>query len=89
MRPVVSDSSSESLPDDYAEFLATRGGIANCGGHLAVWVAPLTCEKQCPAGWVFVPLETATTEVVREALTAASAGRSQWPNDSKTEAKPK
>ncbi len=65
---------------DYAERLARHGGIANCGDSLGVFVAPRNTVKQTPSGWVFVPLETATTEIVREALDCAKAGRSGWPD---------
>jgi len=50
-----------------------------CGGHLGVMVAPRSAVQKCPAGWVFVESETATAELVDEAIQAANSGRSSWP----------
>ncbi len=61
----------------YVEHLAANGGMATCGEHLGVMVG--TDEFACPAGWVFVPLEGATTQIVSEALAVAKKGRAGWP----------
>lgn len=61
----------------FVERLATHGGMATCGEHLGVFVG--TDIRGCPRGWVYVPLEQATPEIVREALDTARAGRKSWP----------
>jgi len=63
----------------YAKYLTERGGLATCGEHLGVMVASRECDKQCPAGWVFVPIEQATEEIVQAALDQALLGRKAWP----------
>ncbi len=64
----------------YPEFLAKNGGLATTGNHLGVMVAPRNKARNCPPGWVFVPMETATPEIVREALDVSRKGRSDWPD---------
>jgi len=66
----------------YHEYLAKVGGFAACGAHLGVFVAHKEHISQCPPGWVFVPLETATGESVKEAIEVAKAGRENWPTKS-------
>lgn len=61
----------------YAAMLARRGGMAACGDCLGVFVG--TDEMATPRGWVFVPLATATEAIVQEAIDAAKAGRTIWP----------
>ncbi len=63
----------------YAQHLATFGGMASCGNHLGIMVTPRKNVEQVPAGWVFIPLEDATEEIVQEALDHARQGRSAWP----------
>jgi hypothetical protein len=63
----------------YAQYLASNGGIANCGRHLGVMVTPRENMKRVPAGWVGIPLEEATEKIVQEALDHAKQGRSSWP----------
>ena len=64
----------------YSRLLISRGGgMINCGHNLGVFLAPAECDKRCPAGWVFVAVETATVEIVSEAINCASAGRANWP----------
>jgi len=64
----------------YAKMLAVRGGIANCGGHLGVFVSPRENAQRCPPGWTFVELETATPEIVQEAIDNCKNGRAGWPD---------
>jgi len=63
----------------YAERLADVGGMANCGGHLGVMVAPHESARHCPRGWVFLELGKATPAEVSEALAVAGQGRKAWP----------
>lgn len=67
----------------YAQHLALNGGMASCGEGLGVMVTPRKNMKLVPAGWVGVPLEEATTEIVQQALDCAKQGRSQWPEKAK------
>lgn len=63
----------------YAQYLASNGGMASCGEHLGVMVTPRENINRVPNGWVFIPLEEATTEVVQEALDFTKQGRAAWP----------
>ncbi len=63
----------------YAQHLATNGGMATCTEHLGVMVTPRENIHQAPPGWVFIPLEEATEEIVQEALDFTKQGRSTWP----------
>ncbi len=68
------------MMSDYSRMILEQGGgICTCGEHLGVFVAPLSSEKQTPPGWVFVPAETATEQIIDEAITHANAGRKIWP----------
>ncbi len=66
----------------YAQHLAANGGLACCGDGLGVMVTPHENIKQVPAGWVFIPLEEATEEVVQGALEHAKEGRKNWLSNS-------
>ena len=71
--------------DSYAEYLAEKGGMANCGNGLGVMVTALSAIESVPAGWLFIPLEIATAKGVREALDHAKKGRMDWPRTDKGE----
>lgn len=61
------------------ERLASEGGMVNCGDWLGVYVG--TDIKATPKAWVFIPLEEATPEGVREAIDyiKGDGKRSNWP----------
>jgi hypothetical protein len=61
-------------------------GMITCGDHLGVFVSPLRQVGRTPPGWVFVPSETMTAEILQEAIDCAKSGRSDWP---KAEKQPK
>ncbi|KKM18369.1 hypothetical protein LCGC14_1666340 [marine sediment metagenome] len=63
----------------YAQYLASSGGVAACGKGFGVMVTPMENIHRVPAGWVFVPLEEATEELVQEALDFAKGGMANWP----------
>ncbi len=64
----------------YAQMILERGGgLCTCGEHLGVFISPAANEKATPAGWVFVPLETATEAIIDEAIACAKEGRKHWP----------
>ncbi len=54
---------------NYAEYLATYGGMAACGNGLGVFVG--TDIKGTPPSWAFIPMGS-TVEVIREALSLMS-----------------
>jgi len=67
----------------YYERFVKVGGQVNCGGHLGVFVALEKHINRCPPGWIFVPLETATVDTVKEAIVAAKRGRKDWPTNAR------
>lgn len=59
------------------DILSRGGGMVTCGEHLGVMVGSV--DSRVPPGWVFVPVETATVDLVSEAMDVAYAGRKLWP----------
>jgi len=55
-----------------------------CSGCLGVFVAARSLAAKCPGGWVFVESETATPELVDEAIKHAMSGRATWPSPDRT-----
>ena len=65
--------------DEFIQGIIDRGGgIITLGGSLGVMVAPAECDVQCPAGWGFVAVETASVRVVRETMDAVPKNMASW-----------
>ncbi len=63
----------------YAEYLALAGGMATCGAHLGVMVAPAMATQRCPPSWIFLELGRCTSNEVEDAIRLATTGRKHWP----------
>lgn len=61
----------------YESIIKLGGGMITCGDHLGVMVG--TDEKACPLGWVFLPIQRATVELIGECVEYATKGRKAWP----------
>lgn len=57
----------------YQMILERGGGMITCGNHLGVMVSPQVNAKNCPPGWCFVDTETATVEIIAEAVAHCKA----------------
>ena len=63
------------------ELVLKRGfGMINCGDHLGVFVSPRENIDGTPLGWIFIPTEDLTAEILDAALEAAKEGMRAWPS---------
>jgi len=64
----------------YYQMIVARGcGIITLGDFLGVFVAATELAARTPAGWLFVPIEGLTAEMLKDRVDEVRDGRKGWP----------